>query len=95
MQNDQIESELQNYAKAIKVADSLIQLRDYLNAMEDRLAELNVTSPAPLNLADFGVDTADLPTFGGDEPHNTFELYSWDDQKYLRADGARWYLEHR
>lgn len=30
----------------------------------------------------------ELPTFGGDEPEDTDEIYSWDDERILIDDGA-------
>ena len=37
---------------------------------------------------------ADLPTFGGEEPDDTYRVFSWDADNLLRFDSG-WYIEER
>ena len=76
-------------AKTIPYAENLLHLCDRLN-MTEKLA-----SDAGVKLTDH-VDTSSLPTFGGVEPSDTIEIWSWDSSNLLRFDSTDgWYLSRR
>jgi len=90
---DQLETEIAHYTKAVIVADSLQQLCDYLNRLDERVAELNTLTGLDGSIEDY-IDITDLSTFGGDEPSDTMGIYSWDPNKFLCAD-SHWYTTAR
>lgn len=42
-----------------------------------------------------GFDVSSLPTFGGDTPEDTHEVYSWDEENVLIWDGDNWEIAAR
>jgi len=71
----------------INATTTLNQLCDTLNEISDEVRE-NVG-------IDQVVDTCNLPTFGGVDPQNTSEVWSWDEKRVLVADGSRWSIADR
>jgi hypothetical protein len=77
------------YQKQINDSKTLGELADTLNSISSELREQNETT------IDQVVDTTSLPTFGGADVKSTSEVWSWDANNLLVADGSKWSLEPR
>lgn len=68
---------------------NLETLRDTLAAMPAPQSRENVESVGlPYHIPSGGIDWASLPTFGGDEPADTTEIWSWDETRLLVGESA-------
>ena len=70
----------------VNTTTSLDELRDVLNAIDDELRQARAEHDADERLEDV-VDLTDLPTFGGDAPDNTVDIWSWDADRLLIIGG--------
>ena len=43
----------------------------------------------------YGLSMAGLPTFGGEEPRNTMDVWSWDERRVMVGDAAPFVIEER
>jgi hypothetical protein len=76
-----------NAQKLIDNSSSLENLLENLNSIQSEIGdELTI---------DQVVDCASFPTFGGVDPNNTKEVWSWDESNVLVADGSAWSIEPR
>lgn len=75
-------------AAKITTASDLIELRDALNVFE------SMELPEGQKTTDY-VDYSNLPTFGGEEPTDTYEKFSWDADNLMVSDGNKWILVPR
>ncbi|HIE5799271.1 TPA: hypothetical protein ACXN24_003942, partial [Proteus mirabilis] len=74
-----------NNAKSLTaLCNSLNELADYIRNSDDEYIQ---------KIEDV-IKTDDLKTFGNNEPFDTSEIYSWDDENYLMYDNE-WYIESR
>ena len=64
-------------------ATNLQELADELNAIDQKYKD-NYYTPEHDPQAVY--DSTSLPTFGGKEPEETLEIYSWDETNFLRYD---------
>jgi hypothetical protein len=69
-----------------KNAESLYELRDALQALEDA---------GHVNLESVGIDATDLPNFGGLTPEDTDGVWSWDEDSVLEGYQAPWQIISR
>ena len=70
---------------------TLQELRDFLNEMADSDRPYGV-DPYELH----GIDLSSLPTFGGEEPPRTEEIFSWDEENVLiQGPAGKWMIEPR
>ena len=70
---------------------NLRQLADELNAIDQECVDHNFEDGFdPQHL----YDATSLPNFGGEEPEETLEIYSWDEKNFLRYD-ERWNITPR
>lgn len=77
--------------KAQEKIDSAQTLDALLIAIQETQAEL----PDETTI-DEVIDTASLPTFGGDEPADTNNIWSWDETRILTTrDGADFVIRDR
>lgn len=72
--------------EAIKSADTLDSLCDGLNAAREIAGDGNDFDS--LVWSALGRDLTDLPTFGGAEPNDTSNIWSWDAARVITTDGA-------
>ena len=59
------------------------ELAAELNSIDDECSEHNYEDGFD---PQFLYDATGLPTFGGEEPGDTLEIYSWDEKNFLRYD---------
>lgn len=71
--------------------DAATDLENLVTVLESITEEI---SESELKI-DEAVDICMLPTFGGTDPKNTKEVWSWDEKNILAADGSRWSIEPR
>lgn len=71
----------------INSANTLAELCDNLNKISD-----DIKGGSDIDQV---VDICNLPTFGGVDPLNTKEVWSWDEKHVLVADGSRWSIAAR
>lgn len=76
----------------IGLCETLWELRDTLNEIHDELVAEDEVNP-DVRVEDV-VDLANLPTFGGEAPRNTEEVYSWDRSQILIHNGS-WSVRER
>ncbi|MDF0606777.1 hypothetical protein HZU77_014110 [Neisseriaceae bacterium TC5R-5] len=79
------------YGKSISVSDvitSLSELADVLNGLIENAS-------VEVDYEEYGLDTTDLPTFGGLEPKDTRGIYSWDANNFLIKDDRDWRVVSR
>lgn len=85
------ENSLDHEANAVKSATSLRELHQALIAFEDALDTLDedecAYSGAEYELESRGVDICNLPTFGGEAPSSTTEVWAWDTDRLLVGVG--------
>jgi hypothetical protein len=77
-------------AEAINTADDLDSLCCELNGAHDTLEDLS----SDWRIEDI-VDMSDLPTFGGDEPRDTMNVWSWDATRRIVHSGHSYRIEPR
>jgi hypothetical protein len=75
--------ELQHYIDNVKLAHSLAALCDAVNGAAAYILKND------LGDLDNHIDVSSLPTFGGEEPRDTTEIWSWDaeDLMIIGPDG--------
>jgi len=71
-------------------ARNLQELVDELNELDLEILDYDY----PFNDPQGHYDSTSLPTFGGDEPEDTLEIYSWEETHYMRYDNS-WYIEKK
>lgn len=71
-----------NIQEKVNACTTLQQLLDVLNGIED-------------DEDDYGVDMAGLPTFGGTEPPDTREIWSWDENNLIVGTGNEYRILSR
>ena len=80
-------------------APTLRDLADLLNAATNARADWERHQDGPeVPRVDELYDVTELPTYGGDEPAVTEEIYSWDAESLLYSDGntpRSWYVSSR
>jgi hypothetical protein len=91
---------LEALAAEVKGAKKLSALRDALVAFEraaDKSNSLKVYQGSRWEISDFGVDICELPTFGGEQPKSTAEVWSWDEDCLLAGTGpfSEWEIVDR
>jgi hypothetical protein len=69
--------DLQNYIDNVKYAPSLSALSEAINAAEAHIVHND------LGALENYVSMSNLPTFGGAEPRDTVEIWSWDAEDLL------------
>jgi hypothetical protein len=79
-----------NAQEKINNTKSLDELCETLNSIVSELGEAG----DELTI-DQVVDVCSLPTFGGNDPKKTSEVWSWDATQVLVADGSAWSVEDR
>lgn len=72
----------------VKQAQSLSELVKILNEISTKIA------PMGLKLDEI-IDLSSLPTYGGNNPRDTFEIFSWDEGNILSYGPAGWAIEPR
>lgn len=82
------EQVVQHAKVSITCATSLIELRDVLNRID---AACRLTGDDAQHV----YDASSLPTYGGDTPEDTQDIYSWDATSLLLRDFSPWYIETR
>lgn len=83
-----------NYQQRINAARTLDELCSVLNQIETEIEESRTGALTDTNIGEH-VNLAGLPTFGGPEPANTLGIWSWDETRYLGADGSHWSIGER
>lgn len=85
---------IEQLADNIRNAKDLWALHDALCAFENALNQDDSTESA---LNDVGIDICMLPTFGGNVPASTVEVWSWDEDHVLAGVGPfrDWQIEKR
>jgi len=69
-------------------ATNLQELAEELNAIDQECVDHNFEDGFD---PQYLYDATSLPTFGGEEPEDTLEIYSWDEKNFLRYDdSASW-----
>lgn len=93
---DMIGAEAQGSALALGWIERTEDAVRATKTLDDLAAALNayVAGSQDERLEDV-VDLCDLPTFGGDAPADTREIWSWDAARLLRHDGQRYVIEAR
>jgi len=76
-----------NAQNQINNSTSLTELVSNLKSIQSELGEDTTIDQV--------VDCASFPTFGGYDPKNTKEVWSWDEKNVLVADGSSWSIEAR
>jgi hypothetical protein len=74
---------IDDIATRIKLASTLRELCDSINEFRDACDEGTDTENA---MHSRGVDMCDLPLFGGPEPRDTTNIWSWDEDSLMIAD---------
>ena len=69
-----------------KRVDATTTLRELTGVLNEIRAEIAQDCDSPVTL-DQLVDIGNLPTFGGEDPANTSEVWSWDETHVLLTDG--------
>jgi len=89
-----ISDRLTALADAIRSASGLWELRAALIAFE---AAVPQDADTEIELAVYGVDLCDLPTFGGEPLADTMSVWSWDADRLLVGEGpfADWNIVDR
>lgn len=59
-----------------------------LEQLRDAMVSGEIWDGAPMKFGE--LDWTSLPTFGGDEPRNTFGIWSWDATRVLVGEDARY-----
>jgi hypothetical protein len=78
---------METYQDLINNSKSLDNLLENLNSIQSELGDEETIDQV--------VDCASFPTFGGVDPKNTEEVWSWDKDSVLVADGSIWSIESR
>jgi hypothetical protein len=78
---------MKKYQDMVNSSASIQGLCDTLNAIPDELA-------GDWETIDQYVSLSDLPTFGGPDPENTSEVWSWDSENYLSGENE-WVVRPR
>ena len=96
---------LKALAAEVKGAKKLFALRDALIAFERAADASDDASGCRLighgtprtEISDFGVDICELPTFGGEQPKSTADVWSWDEDCLLMGTGpfSEWQIVDR
>ena len=68
-------------------ADALIASATSLRGLRDACREIEAAATENEIDAERIYDATSLPTFGGDEPYNTAEIWSWDATHMLAGTG--------
>lgn len=79
----------------IKKYQNRIDAATDLNNLVAIMAEIEAEIEKYELKIDDAVDICALPTFGGTDPKNTSEVWSWDEESILTADGSRWSIVPR
>tara|TARA_R110002126_G_scaffold262748_1_gene405651 strand:+ start:267 stop:614 length:348 start_codon:yes stop_codon:yes gene_type:complete len=102
LNGQRLSDDLDRLASAIKGAADLWDLRDALVAFEvraDRGADGHghLENDIEVDMHVRGLDITDLPTFGGEAPPSTAEVWSWDEGHLLVGIGpfADWEIRAR
>lgn len=94
-------TDLQTIATQINAASCLASLQDHLLAFEDEVATNHADFDGAYDIANvmqqYGVDICALPTFGGEPPADTQEVWSWDEDNLLVGTGSfvEWQIRGR
>ena len=51
--------------------------------LDELTSRLNYHNKEGINFKEIGVDLTSLPTFGGDDPEDTEDIWSWDDTRLM------------
>lgn len=79
---------IKEFQDRVDAATDLENLVTVLGSITEEISESELK-------IDEAVDICMLPTFGGTDPKNTKEVWSWDEKNILAADGSRWSIEPR
>lgn len=89
---------MKNLVLAVKESKSLDQLRDALNALESAIKDSNARDVVEFVRLSDHVDLCELQTFSKNEPRDTCEIFSYDDNRALiqnTCTGDPWVIVER
>jgi len=85
---DQAAAEIKNATSLRELHDALIEFEDTIKILDESDEVDGTYLDQEWELKSRGIDICKLPTFGGNEPRSTDEVWSWDTERILTGVGS-------